>query len=207
MADPYLYKNSGVLKNKFGIKDKVSLDKAEANYVSLRLRELAQRPLSGAYDVDHFLSFHHYIFQDVYEWAGEVRRINIEKEEDALGGLSVEYSDIWDIAKDLDRALGEMREREWSNMSINEKTVFFSADVAAIWKVHCFREGNTRTTLTFCCQFADEQGININRELFENNSAYVRTALVAYNAVFHDLGDLSKKEYLERIIRASLKGE
>lgn len=33
----------------------------------------------------------------------------------------------------------------------------------------------------------------------------VQTALVAYSAVFHDLGDLSKKEYLERIIRDSLE--
>ena len=38
------------------------------------------------------------------------------------------------------------------------------------------------------------------------HSVYVRTALVAYSAIFHDLGDLSKKEYLERIIGDSFKG-
>lgn len=48
------------------------------------------------------------------------------------------------------------------------------------------------------------RGIPINRIIFEEHSTYVRTALVAYSAVFHDLGDLSKKEYLERIIRDSL---
>lgn len=81
---------------------------------------------------------HRYMFQDIYEWAGKIRTINIEKEEPVLGG-------------------------------------------------------------------SEAQGIPIDRTIFENNSVYVRTALVAYSAVFHDLGDLSKKEYLERIIRDSLK--
>ncbi|MBR1559499.1 MAG: hypothetical protein IJ646_04585 [Clostridia bacterium] len=75
------------------------------------------------------------------------------------------------------------------------------ADYAALWKIHAFREGNTRTTIHFCCQFADEKGFPIDRQLFEDNSHYVRTALVAYNAVFSDIGDRSKKEYLEEIIR------
>lgn len=77
----------------------------------------------------------------------------------------------------------------------------FSEDLAAVWKVHAFREGNTRVAVTFCCQFIEAQGIPMNWTIFEQHSAYVRTALVAYSAVFHDLGDLSKKEYLERIVK------
>ena len=68
---------------------------------------------------------------------------------------------------------------------------------------HPFREGNTRTAITFCCQYVDEFGFNINRELFENNARYVRTALVAYNAFFFDGKDFRKKEYLERIVKDS----
>lgn len=80
----------------------------------------------------------------------------------------------------------------------------FATCMAKLWKVHCFREGNTRTVVTFCCQFADEKGLSIERKLFEENANYLRTALVAYNAVFHDLGDLSKKEYLEKIVLDAL---
>ena len=65
-------------------------------------------------------------------------------------------------------------------------------------------EGNTRTTITFCCQFADEIGLSPNRELFEQNAQYVRTALVAYNAVFDDMGDISKPEYLVKIVEDAL---
>jgi len=42
------------------------------------------------------------------------------------------------------------------------------------------------------------------KDIFEMHSDYVRTALVAYNAVFADAGDLSKKEYLERIVGEAL---
>lgn len=40
--------------------------------------------------------------------------------------------------------------------------------------------------------------------LFEDNAQYVRTALVAYNAVFDDLGDKSKPEYLICIVEDAI---
>ena len=93
----------------------------------------------------------------------------------------------------------------WVSMSLEDRVKNFSEGLAAVWKVHGFREGNTRLAVTFCCQFIEAQGIPIDRAIFEKHSAYVRTALVAYSAVFHDLGDLSKKEYLERIFKDSLE--
>lgn len=84
-------------------------------------------------------------------------------------------------------------------------TIEFCDSLAKLWKIHPFREGNTRTTVTFCCQFIDDQGHIINRKLFEDNARYVRTALVAYNAYFSDGSNFSKKEYLERIVRDSLR--
>lgn len=205
MLDPYVYSGTDILKNVLGIQDKQTLDGAEADYVSLRLRELAESPLKGDYDFNHLVEMHRYMFQDIYKWAGKIRTINIEKEEPVLGGLSIEYSDKTKIESDLSEALNKMVSRSWGNMSLEDRVKYFSEDLAAVWKVHGFREGNTRLAVTFCCQFIEAQGIPIDRTIFEKNSAYVRTALVAYSAVFHDLGDLSKKEYLERIIRDSLR--
>ncbi len=62
-------------------------------------------PLPGEYNTEHLLRMHHYIFQDLYEWAGEPRIIAIYKEEDVLGGMSVEYSDPFDIVKDIHNIL------------------------------------------------------------------------------------------------------
>lgn len=205
MLDPYVYLGTNILRNILGIQDQQILEDAEADYVSLRLRELAGDPLDGDYDVGHLTKMHKYIFQDLYKWAGKFRTVNIEKEEPALGGLSVEYSDKAEIKSDLTEVLRKMVSRSWASMALNDKVKYFAEDLAAVWKVHAFREGNTRLAVTFCCQFIEAQGIFINRMIFEKHSAYVRTALVAYCAVFHDLGDLSKKEYLEKIIRDSLK--
>ena len=153
----------------------------------------------------HYLAFHRYIFQDLYDWAGEPRKMNIVKEEPVLGGLSVEYTDYSDIRKRLAQVLGAMRKRPWEKYDLDKLTTHFSHDLAALWKIHAFREGNTRTTIHFCCQFADEHGFPIDRQLFEENSHYVRTALVAYNAVFSDIGDKSQKQYLEMIIRDGIE--
>lgn len=205
MLDPYVYPGTNILKNVLDIQDRQMLDDAEADYVSLRLRELVENPLEGDYDVSHLTEMHKYIFQDIYEWAGKIRTIDIEKEEPALGGLSIEYSDNAKIEGDLSKTLAKMVSRPWASLSLNDRVKYFSEDLAAVWKVHGFREGNTRLAVTFCCQFIEAQGIPIDRTIFEKHSAYVRTALVAYSAVFHDLGDLSQKEYLERIIEDSLE--
>ena len=204
MRDIYLYENSDVLRNKLDISDSAILADAEADYVSMRLRELAMNPLEGEYDEAHYFWMHHYIFQDIYEWAGVARRVNIEKSEDILGGMSVEYSDVGDVVKDIRYCLTKLNEVKWNDLSQQTVVERFSDLLALLWKIHAFREGNTRTTITFMCQYADAKIKEINRTLFEENSAYVRTALVAYNAYFADGSNFQKKEYLQNIVRDAL---
>lgn len=200
MRDPYLYEEEPILRNKLNIHKKELLDNAEADYVVFRLKDLALNSLPGNYNTEHLLQMHEFIFQDLYDWAGQPRSISIYKEEDILGGLSIEYSEPSNIVNDIHRVLADMRFKKWNYMGPVQLANEFCASLADLWKIHPFREGNTRTTITFCCQFADEMGFPINRKLFEENSIYVRTALVAYNAYFSDGSNFSKKEYLERIV-------
>lgn len=53
--------------------------------------------IKGNFDLDHLCRMHDYIFQDLYDWSGQPRIINIEKSEPVLGGISIEYSDFQDI--------------------------------------------------------------------------------------------------------------
>ena len=205
MRDPYLFDDVSVLKNKLEIREQSLLDDAEADYVVYRLKDLALHPLPGDYQTSHFLKMHEIIFQDIYEWAGKPRTISIYKEEDILGGQSIEYSDAKDVINDIHSVLIDMNHKEWSQMNKYTQAKEFCASFAALWKIHPFREGNTRTTVTFCCQFADEKGFSVNRKMFEENARYVRTALVAYNAFFADGSDFSKKNYLEKFVFDALK--
>lgn len=199
MVDPYFYPETEILINKFNIREQKLLNDAEADYVSLRLRELAENPLPGKYDVQHFLVFHKYIFQDLFDWAGKTRTINMTKSEPVLGGLSIEYAEHEKITQELTDKLARVQQIAWLNSS-EELAKELSAAIADVWKIHPFREGNTRTTITFFCQLIDEKYKKINRKIFEENAAYVRTALVAYCADFGEAGDYSKKEYLEKIV-------
>ena len=201
MRDPYLYENTEVLKNKLDIRTQDGLNDAEADYVVYRLKELAMNPLPGEYNTEHLLRMHHYIFQDLYEWAGEPRIIAIYKEEDVLGGMSVEYSDPFDIVKDIHNILSDMRGKPWKDMDRKRATVEFCDSLARLWKVHPFREGNTRTTITFCCQYADAIGLKINRELFEKTADMVEWPWqhimhILRMAVISQRENIWKKQYM-----------
>jgi cell filamentation protein len=98
-----------------------------------------------------------------------------------------------------------MKSTKWDELSINETAIIFSKNMAQLWKVHPFREGNTRTIITFCCHYAEKKGFPLDTDLLKDNSDYVRNALVAASAVFHDLGDRSNIEYLIRIIKDAIE--
>jgi fido (protein-threonine AMPylation protein) len=70
---------SGLLKNRFGITDEATLEQTEATLVSARSYELARTPLQGRFDLAHLQAIHRYLFGDVYEWAGQLRTIDISK--------------------------------------------------------------------------------------------------------------------------------
>lgn len=94
MKDPYLYPNTEILINKFDIKDIDTLNNMEADFTSSRLKDIIQNGIKGDFSLKHLLKFHYTIFQDIYHWAGQIRTINIEKPEPALGGIYIEYSDV-----------------------------------------------------------------------------------------------------------------
>ena len=205
MRDPYLYPDSEVLKNIFDVTDDKTLRGLEADYVVLRLSEIAADEPINIFNFDSLCGLHYRIFQDIFGWAGKPRIINIEKAETALNGISVEYSDVFDIERDAQSVLHDMNEFQWEQASFEAKVTTFSDYMAKLWKVHPFREGNTRTVVTFCAMFIEAQGIYVDSELFKDNAEYMRDALVAANAIFSDLGDRRRPEYLYRIVEDALE--
>lgn len=162
MRDPYLYPHTDILKNLADIRDREILSCMEAEYTTIRLAELVIGESVSRFDFAALCDMHHYIFQDIYEWAGKIRVIN-------------------EVAK------------------------IFSKYLADLWKVHPYREGNTRTVITFCSQFIESKGFYIDSDLFKDHAQYMRTALVAATALFSDLGDRRKQEYLEKIVLDALE--
>lgn len=72
-ADPYVYPGTTVLRNTLGIRDPEALRRVEADLTFLRLVRLSADPLPGDYDLAHLQAFHRFLFEGLYEWAGELR--------------------------------------------------------------------------------------------------------------------------------------
>ena len=78
--DNYLNPETGVLKNILDISDEEELKTAEASLVAWRSFQLADNPLEGRFDLDHLQAIHKHLFGDVYRWAGELRNIDLAKD-------------------------------------------------------------------------------------------------------------------------------
>lgn len=77
--------NSNVLRNKLGVVAAEDLRSADNDLVEFRVAELRSRPrlVAPTYDLSHLKAIHFHLFQDVYDWAGDVRTVGIAKGEGA----------------------------------------------------------------------------------------------------------------------------
>ncbi len=85
--DAYLWEPGGwVLRNKWGIRDQLTLDLAEHGETKRREREIARGKgeIPRTYDGAHLRAIHAHLFGNVYEWAGEYRTVGTEKGKSAF---------------------------------------------------------------------------------------------------------------------------
>lgn len=147
MQDPYCFPNTNILRNKFNIKDNDELHAAERRLAKYRAEELLNSPIKGYFDLAHLQKIHQYLFQDIYDWAGEIRTVDIAK-----GNLFCRY---FAIQPEADRIFTELKQEKYlKNLSVGDfakRLAYFFAEVNAL---HPFREGNGRTQREFFRQLA-----------------------------------------------------
>lgn len=196
--DPYLYDDTNVLKNLANIKELNKLDDYETTMVNLGIIKLLKSNIEISKVNDIFL-IHKILFENVYEWAGEKRVINIYKTEPILNGLSVTYSDYKKINLDLTKIQKDLDSIKWEELSKNEMINKVVKIISSIWQVHSFREGNTRVVTLFLYYFLKTIGFKVNREFIDNHAKYFRNALVLAS-----IGEYSEYNYLEEILKDSI---
>ena len=151
----YFYYGTEILKNKLNIRDQEELNNKERSLVSLRMSELNQSPIPGDFDLEHLKSINKYLFQDLYEWAGDIRKCEMEK-----GVIFCLYTNLEFFANSIFTKLQE--DNYFINFSYEEKIsklVDLFADINAL---HPFREGNGRTQREFIEELAKVNGINLD---------------------------------------------
>ena len=68
-----------------------------------------------------------------------------------------------------------------------------------LWKVHPFREGNTRTTVMIMTFFAEHYGYYFDQNLMAASAGYVRNAFVLAS-----LGEYAEYEHLSKILNDAI---
>lgn len=195
LADPYLYPGTSILKNSADLLDQAKLDRFERVKTTMALNDLHKNPIKGPFHAARFLETHRRIFQEVYPFAGQFRTVDLVKAEPKLSGASVGYSNFVEARRDLVHHLDKMSGRDWSPLqnSADPKSMEqFAKDTIELLRVHPFREGNTRTTMTYVMDFARDRNFAMDRDLFAQNPQFVRDALV--------VGTLGVSDHLTRIM-------
>ncbi|MDG6235983.1 Fic/DOC family protein [Glaesserella parasuis] len=153
--DPYL-NQEGVLKNKLGAKTEEELKLAETIFVLRKLTLLLQKQIEGKFDLAHLKAIHKFLFDEVYEWAGELRTISISK------GSSM-FALPLRIEPEANKLFAQLKAenylRELALEPFIQRLAFYWGELNML---HPFREGNGRTQRAFLILLARQAGYQIH---------------------------------------------
>ena len=150
------YPGTTVLINKLDIRDEATLNEAEALATFVNASKLEQNPLEGGFDFAHYKAVHHFLFSDLYDWAGQIRTVNISKK-------GTRFCPAEEIEQRADLIFGRLKAcncyRDLPHDEFVEEIVDF---YCATNELHPFREGNGRSQRAFLTQLIRSAGYDIN---------------------------------------------
>ena len=163
----YTDPKTGVLRNFEDIDDAQVLHIFESMRVSIRLEELQEKSIKVK-DSSTILDIHKYLFQDVYEWAGKVRIVEISK-----GGKPFfPLSHFRNAYMFIDTLIAEYRKIDKKDkVQLSRKLAEILDNVNYL---HPFRDGNGRTQREFLRLLALEKGLSLNLNPPDNVDIYER---------------------------------
>lgn len=139
------YPGTKAPRNLLGYNPSHTLEQSTALIVAARMAELASNPIEGRFDFAHLQAIHRYLFNELYEWAGNIRTTNARP---CLPGVL--HAPPTAIQEELLRAFGDIN----SGVYLNHHTCeHFVHDLAGHWGdltvVHPFPGGNSTAQKVF----------------------------------------------------------
>ncbi|WP_375628017.1 MULTISPECIES: type II toxin-antitoxin system protein adenylyltransferase VbhT [unclassified Bartonella] len=187
-GDPHTDPETGVMYNRFGIKDKATLQRVESTISYVKSFEFVHTPIGGKFDLDYMKEIHRRLFGDIYEWAGQVRLVDIAKG----NSMFASYNQIESYAPKITKKLAkEQYLRGLGAYDFSQRAGYYMGELNAL---HPFREGNGRTQREFMVQLAREAGYHINWKGIERQEM-TRASIEAH---------FGNSEYLSALIYKNL---
>lgn len=150
------YPGTSVLINKFDIRDEDKLNEVESVISSARYAEWLNRPKAETFDFGHYKTVHHFLFSDLYDWAGQVRTVNISKK----GSL---FTPAENIERQAELIFNRLKECSYFKGLPHDEFVEEIIDFYCVTNaLHPFREGNGRTQRVFLTQLIRSAGYDIS---------------------------------------------
>lgn len=178
----YIDPKTGLLRNLQDISDPDVLLFVESGAVTKRLQELDEKPIKIK-GIDSLFEIHRHLFQDLYDWAGKKRKVEINKDgkqffpttyfDKAFSYIDQLIADFKQIPKDNKIKLAEKLGEILDNINY----------------LHPFREGNGRTQREFLRLLALEKDLTLNLNPPDNKSVYER---YMQGTIESDVNTLSK---------------
>lgn len=135
-GERFKYPETEVLINKADIRTQNALDTFEAGVTAVRLIKLLDSPIPGTFDLAHLQAIHRHIFQDVYDWAGELRQVDIQKGGSKFGNWAL-------VSNYLDKELKKIAKQNYLlNLPPEDFIPAIVHYLSEINSAHPFLEGN-----------------------------------------------------------------
>lgn len=150
------YPDTTVLINKFDIRDEEKLNEVESVISSARYAEWLNAPQSKDFNFDHYKAIHHFLFSDLYDWAGKARIINISKK-------GTHFTPAENIEEQAELIFNRLQKLNYFKGLPHNEFVEEIVDFYCVTNdLHPFREGNGRTQRVFLTQLIHNAGYHIN---------------------------------------------
>lgn len=134
--DPLCYPGTTVLLNRLGLTDDNALHEAERT-----LSEIAAGTIDfdlPPYDLRYLQQIHRTLFADVYEWAGELRTLDISKD-------GTHFCNVTRIEAEAAKLFNRLAAANWYEGMTRQQLVSAVAEFYGdLNMIHPFREGNGR---------------------------------------------------------------
>lgn len=150
------YPGTSVLINKLNIRDEQVLAQVEADITKLRISQWELNPLADTFDFNHYKAIHAHLFSDLYDWAGQIRTVDLSKK-------GTRFCSAAEIENRADLIFTRLHQLNFlKNMEhivfVEELTDFYCSTN----ELHPFREGNGRTQRLFLSQLTTNAGYTLN---------------------------------------------
>ena len=107
------YEGTTCLVNKLGIRDEKRLSEVEAQITFAKAVMLEETPIDDDFGFEHFKKIHDFLLCDLYEWAGQVRTVNISKKR-------TKFLDAASVESIGTKCFAKVREGYFENLPFDE---------------------------------------------------------------------------------------